>query len=44
MVGGQRAGFAIQDGMGSQHELVELAMEAVVERKLLQMWLQAAER
>ena len=43
MVGGQPAGFAMQDGMGSQHELVELGMEAVVERMLLQVWLQAAE-
>ena len=33
----------MQDGMGSQHELVELGMEAVVERTLLQLWLQAAE-
>ncbi len=43
MVGGQPAGFAMQDGTGSQHELVELAIEAVVERTLLQVWLQAAE-
>ena len=37
MVGGQRADFAMQDGMGSLHELVELAMETVVERTLLQV-------
>ena len=43
MVDGQPAGFAMQDGMGSQHELVELGMEAVVERALLQVWLQTAE-
>ena len=43
MVGGQRAGFAMQGGMGSQHELVELGMAAVVEQALLQVWLQAAE-
>ena len=43
MVGGRLAGFAMQDGMGSQHELAELAMEAVVEWTLLQAWLQAVE-
>lgn len=43
MAGEQPAGFATQDGMGSQHELVEVAMGPVVERTLLQVWLQAAE-
>ena len=43
MVGGQPVGFAMQDGMGSQHELVELAMEVVVEWKSVQVLLQVAE-
>ena len=43
MVGGQPVGFAMLDGMGSQHELVGLAMEVVVEWKSVQVRLQAAE-
>ena len=43
MVGGQPVGFAMLDGMGSQHKLVGLAMEVVVERKSVQVRLQATE-
>ena len=43
MVGGQPVGFAMLDGMGSQHEPVESAMEAVVKWKSIQVRLQAAE-